>query len=88
MGAEGAVGVLYRREIAHAESPELESKRRADEFREKFASPYVAAERGFIDEVIEPKFTRVKLIRALEMLDTKRDQNPPKKHGNYRVVIG
>jgi propionyl-CoA carboxylase beta chain len=82
MGAEGAVGVLYRREIAQAESPELESKSRADEFREKFASPYVAAERGFIDEVIEPKLTRPKLIRALEMLDTKRDQNPPKKHGN------
>jgi propionyl-CoA carboxylase beta chain len=82
MGAEGAVGVLYRREIAQAESPELESKRHADEFREKFASPYVAAERGFIDEVIEPRFTRPKLIRALEMLDTKRDQNPPKKHGN------
>jgi propionyl-CoA carboxylase beta chain len=82
MGAEGAVGVLYRREIAQAESPELESKSRADEFREKFASPYVAAERGFIDEVIEPKLTRPKLIRALEMLDSKRDQNPPKKHGN------
>jgi propionyl-CoA carboxylase beta chain len=82
MGAEGAVGVLYRREIAQAESPEAEAKRRADEFREKFASPYVAAERGFIDEVIEPRVTRPKLIRALEMLDTKRDQNPPKKHGN------
>jgi len=82
MGAEGAVGVLYRREIAQAESPELESRSRADEFREKFASPYVAAERGFIDEVIEPRLTRPKLIRALEMLDTKRDQNPPKKHGN------
>jgi propionyl-CoA carboxylase beta chain len=82
MGAEGAVGILYRREIAQASTPEEEAKGRADEFREKFASPYVAAERGFIDEVIEPKFTRPKLIRALEMLDTKRDQNPPKKHGN------
>ncbi|HXF41553.1 MAG TPA: carboxyl transferase domain-containing protein [Blastocatellia bacterium] len=82
MGAEGAVGVLYRREISQAESPEVESKRRADEFREKFASPYIAAERGFIDEVIEPRTTRPKLIRALEMLDTKRDDNPPKKHGN------
>ena len=82
MGAEGAVGVLYRREIASSANPELESKRRADEFREKFASPYVAAERGFIDEVIEPRLTRPKLIRALELLDTKRDQNPPKKHGN------
>jgi propionyl-CoA carboxylase beta chain len=82
MGAEGAVGVLYRREITAAASPETEARRRADEFREKFASPYVAAERGFIDEVIEPRMTRPKLIRALEMLDTKRDQNPPKKHGN------
>jgi len=82
MGAEGAVGVLYRREIAQAEDSAAESKRRAAEFREKFASPYVAAERGFIDEVIEPQVTRPKLISALEMLDTKRDQNPPKKHGN------
>jgi propionyl-CoA carboxylase beta chain len=82
MGAEGAVGILYRREIAQADNPESEAKHRAGEFREKFASPYVAAERGFIDEVIEPRVTRPKLIRALEMLDTKRDQNPPKKHGN------
>jgi propionyl-CoA carboxylase beta chain len=82
MGAEGAVGVLYRREIAQSDNPEEEAKRRADEFREKFASPYIAAERGFVDEVIEPRMTRPKLIRALEMLDTKRDQNPPKKHGN------
>jgi propionyl-CoA carboxylase beta chain len=82
MGAEGAVGILYRREIAQSNNPEQEAKRRADEFREKFASPYIAAERGFIDEVIEPRATRPKLIRALEMLDTKRDQNPPKKHGN------
>ena len=82
MGAEGAVGIIHRREIASSSDPALESKRRADEFREKFASPYVAAERGFIDEVIEPRLTRPKLIRALEMLETKRDQNPQKKHGN------
>jgi propionyl-CoA carboxylase beta chain len=82
MGAEGAVGILYRREITAAPNPESEAQGRADEFREKFASPYVAAERGFIDEIIEPKMTRPKLIRALEMLDTKRDTNPPKKHGN------
>ena len=55
---------------------------RADEFREKFANPYIAAAHGFIDEVIEPKFTRPKLIAALRMLDTKQDSNPPKKHGN------
>jgi propionyl-CoA carboxylase beta chain len=82
MGAEGAVGILNRREISQSENPESEAKNRADEFREKFASPYVAAERGFIDEVIEPRLTRPKLIRALELLETKRDQNPPKKHGN------
>ncbi len=82
MGAEGAVDILYRREIAEASDPAKEAKRRADEFREKFASPYVAAERGFVDEVIEPRWTRPKLIRALELLETKRDQNPPKKHGN------
>ncbi|MCI0490574.1 MAG: acyl-CoA carboxylase subunit beta [Blastocatellia bacterium] len=82
MGAEGAVGILYRREIAQADNPQAESRQRADEFREKFASPYVAAERGFIDEVIEPRLTRLRLVRALELLETKRDQNPPKKHGN------
>ncbi len=82
MGAEGAVGILYRREIAQATDPQAEAKDRADEFREKFASPYIAAERGFIDEVIEPKQTRPKLIRALELLENKRDTNPPKKHGN------
>jgi propionyl-CoA carboxylase beta chain len=82
MGAEGAVNILYRQEIARSADPALEARARADEFRTKFASPYIAAERGFIDEVLEPKYTRPKLIRALELLDTKRDRNPPKKHGN------
>lgn len=82
MGAEGAVEILYRREITKSESPDQEKRERADEFREKFASPYIAAERGFIDEVIEPRFTRPKLIRALELVESKRDQNPPRKHGN------
>ncbi|HEY6329587.1 MAG TPA: acyl-CoA carboxylase subunit beta [Blastocatellia bacterium] len=82
MGAEGAVNILYRQEIARSANPAEEARARADEFRAKFASPYIAAERGFIDEIIEPKYTRPKLIRALEMLDTKRDRNPPKKHGN------
>jgi propionyl-CoA carboxylase beta chain len=82
MGAEGAVGILYRREIAQSLDPAVEARGRADEFREKFASPYVAAERGYIDEVIEPRYTRPKLIRALELVANKRDQNPPKKHGN------
>jgi propionyl-CoA carboxylase beta chain len=82
MGAEGAVSILYRQEISRSANPEEELRARAEEFRTKFASPYIAAERGFIDEVIEPRYTRPKLIRALEMLDTKRDQNPSKKHGN------
>jgi propionyl-CoA carboxylase beta chain len=80
MGAEGAVGVLYRREIAEQDATFREQK--IAEFQEKFANPYIAAERGFIDEVIEPKFTRPKLIRALSLLRNKRDTNPPKKHGN------
>jgi len=82
MGAEGAVEILYRKEISQSTNPAFEARRRADEFRAKFASPYIAAERGFVDEVIEPRLTRPKLIRALELLETKRDQNPPKKHGN------
>jgi propionyl-CoA carboxylase beta chain len=82
MGAEGAVGVLYRREIAEAADQEAARRARVAEFEEKFANPYVAAERGFIDEIIEPSQTRPKLIRALELLENKRDTNPPKKHGN------
>jgi propionyl-CoA carboxylase beta chain len=82
MGAEGAVGILYRREITEAEESETARRARVQEFEEKFANPYVAAERGFIDEVIEPALTRPKLIRALSLLENKRDTNPPKKHGN------
>ena len=80
MGAEGAVGVLFRREVA--EHDESYRKAKVAEFEEKFANPYVAAERGFVDEVIEPKLTRPKLIRALSLLQNKRDSNPPRKHGN------
>src|SRR5947209_7724995 len=82
MGAEGAVGVLYRREINEADDKESVRRARISEFEEKFANPYVAAERGFVDEVIEPALTRPKLIRALALLQNKRDTNPPKKHGN------
>lgn len=80
MGAEGAVGVLLRKEIA--ENGEDFRRGKIAEFEEKFANPYVAAERGFVDEVIEPAFTRPKLIRALTLLQNKKDTNPPKKHGN------
>jgi len=82
MGAEGAVGLLYRREISEADDPEALRRARITEFEEKFANPYVASERGFIDEIIEPALTRPKLIRALTLLQNKRDTNPPKKHGN------
>lgn len=82
MGSEGAVGLLYRKELSEAEDVEKIRKEKVTEFDEKFANPYVAAERGFIDEVIEPAFTRPKLIRALSLLQNKKDQNPAKKHGN------
>src|SRR5438128_867016 len=82
MGPEGAVDILYRREIAEASDKPSARRSRVNEFEEKFAKPYVAAERGFIDEVIEPAQTRSKLIRARALLENKRDQKPPKKHGN------
>jgi propionyl-CoA carboxylase beta chain len=82
MGPEGAVNILYKRELDAADDPERRRAERVAEFREKFANPYVAASRGFIDEVIRPRQTRARLIAALAGLDTKRDRNPPKKHGN------
>jgi propionyl-CoA carboxylase beta chain len=82
MGAEGAVGILYRRELNEAQDKESARNARILELEEKFANPYVAAERGFVDEVIEPAQTRPKLIRALSLLENKRDTNPPRKHGN------
>jgi propionyl-CoA carboxylase beta chain len=82
MGAEGAVGILYRRELTDAQDKESVHKAKIAELEDKFANPYVAAERGFVDEVIEPAQTRPKLIRALSLLENKRDSNPPKKHGN------
>jgi propionyl-CoA carboxylase beta chain len=82
MGAEGAVGVLYRKDLADTTDQEETRTRLIDDFNSKFANPFVAAERGFIDEVIEPATTRPKLIRALSLLQNKRDTNPPRKHGN------
>ena len=82
MGAEGAVNILYKRELDAARDVDALRAARAAEYREKFANPYIAAQRGFIDEVILPRQTRRKLITALTALDTKRDKNPPKKHGN------
>ena len=82
MGPEGAVNVLYRRELAKADDPDALRAERVAEFREKFANPYVAAERGFVDEVIEPRQTRRKIVAGLALTRNKRDLNPPKKHGN------
>jgi acetyl-CoA carboxylase carboxyltransferase component len=82
MGPEGAVDIVYKQELAHAENREAVRQKKIEEFRERFANPYVVADRGFVDAVIQPRETRKKLIQALEMLETKRDKNPPKKHGN------
>jgi propionyl-CoA carboxylase beta chain len=82
MGAEGAVNILHKRELESAGDPAAARAARIAEYREKFANPYVAAHRGFVDEVILPRQTRARLIAALSALDTKRDRNPPKKHGN------
>lgn len=82
MGADGAVGILYRRDLTEASNQEETRNLRKTEYEEKFANPYIAAERGYIDEVIEPAHTRTKLIHALSLLENKRDTNPPKKHGN------
>jgi len=82
MGPEGAVNIVYRRELEKSENPEADRAAKIEEFRDRFANPYVAAERGYLDAVIRPRDTRRKLIQALEMLENKRDKNPPKKHGN------
>jgi propionyl-CoA carboxylase beta chain len=82
MGAEGAVSLLYKRELDAAADAAAARAAKITEYREKFANPHVAAQRGYIDEVIQPRQTRAKLIGALAALETKRDRNPPKKHGN------
>jgi len=82
MGPDGAVNIIFRRELAEADDPVAKKAELVAEYREKFANPYVAASRGYIDDVIEPRETRPRLINALEMLTNKRDNNPPKKHGN------
>src|SRR3990172_6764833 len=82
MGPEGAVNIIFRREIEAAADPAAKRKELVETYRQQFANPYVTASRGFIDDVIEPRETRLKIIRALEMLQNKTDSNPPKKHGN------
>jgi len=82
MGPDGAVNIIFRREIAEAEDPVAKKAELTAMYRDKFANPYVAASRGYVDDVIMPSETRPRLINALEMLRNKRDSNPPKKHGN------
>lgn len=82
MGPEGAVNIIFRRELAQAEDPAARQAELVEEYRQQFANPYAAARRGYIDDIIEPHQTRPRLINGLNMLQNKRDHNPPKKHGN------
>ena len=82
MGPKGAAEIIFKKEIANAEDPGAMLAQKEQEYREKFANPYLAAERGYIDEVIQPRNTRIRIIQALHMLQNKVDKNPPKKHGN------
>ena len=82
MGPDGAVSIVFRRELDAAEDSDAKKAELVNDYREKFASPYVAAERGYIDDIIEPRDTRARLINGLEVLQNKRDSNPARKHGN------
>lgn len=82
MGPKGAVEIIFRKEIEKVKDKDKAIEEKVAEYTEKFANPYVAAERGYIDDVIEPKHTRLRLVNALTMLENKKDSNPPKKHGN------
>ncbi len=82
MGPDGAVNIIFRKELAAAKDPVKKKAELVADYREQFANPYVAASRGYIDDVIQPSDTRPRLINALEMLTNKRDSNPAKKHGN------
>ncbi len=82
MGPEGAANIIFAREIANSEDPEAVRAEKIEEYREKFANPYVAASMGMVDDVIDPRETRIKLIQALEMMRNKKETRPNKKHGN------
>jgi propionyl-CoA carboxylase beta chain len=82
MGPEGAVNIVYKKEIDAAADPVAAKTQFVDEYRSKFANPYQAAAAGFVDAVIYPRETRKRIISALDVLKTKRDHNPPRKHGN------
>ncbi|HHY73130.1 MAG TPA: methylmalonyl-CoA carboxyltransferase [Bacillus bacterium] len=82
MGPQGAANIIFAREINESENPDAKRQEKIDEYRDKFANPYVAASRGMVDDVIDPRETRIKLIQALEMLRNKKEERPRKKHGN------
>jgi propionyl-CoA carboxylase beta chain len=82
MGPKGAVEILFRKEINESGDPQKATDAKVAEYTAKFANPYIAAGRGYVDDIIDPRDTRPRLIDALETLRTKRDKNPPKKHGN------
>ncbi|UCD94438.1 MAG: methylmalonyl-CoA carboxyltransferase, partial [Candidatus Zixiibacteriota bacterium] len=82
MGPKGAVEIIFKKDIADSKDPEGEVAKMTEDYRDKFANPFIAAGRGYLDDVIQPKATRPRLIRAFEMLETKKDTNPLKKHGN------
>ena len=82
MGPKGAVEILFRKDIAESKDPARATDQMIDEYRGKFAHPYIAAGRGYLDDIIDPRDTRPRLISALEALRSKREKNPPKKHGN------
>jgi acetyl-CoA/propionyl-CoA carboxylase carboxyl transferase subunit len=85
MGPQGAVNILYSSELEAADDPESRRQELIDEYREEFANPYTAADRGFVDDVIEPTETRQRLVDDLTMLQTKRGDQPDKKHGNLPI---
>ena len=82
MGAEGAVNIIYRDEISKSDEPDKTRQELIQDYKERFTTPYIAAARGFLDDVIDPADTRVQIIQALDMLQNKRDSLPSKKHGN------
>jgi acetyl-CoA carboxylase carboxyltransferase component len=82
MGPQGAVNIIFRKEIETAAEPEARRAELIEEYTERFANPYNAAERGYVDDVIDPRDTRRVLVRSLDMLRTKREQLPQRKHGN------
>ena len=82
MGPEGAANIIFRRDIANSDDPIAFREEKIREYREKFSNPYIAASRGYVDDVIEPAATRIRVAGALEMLTSKREVRPSKKHGN------